>query len=287
MSRSVVTCARARGRWIFTTTSSPGSSPSPRNRAVCTWATDAAASGCGSIEAKTSSIGRPSSAVIAASASAHGIGVESICSVDSASTRSRGSTSSREDSTCPSLTKVTPASFSAATRAEASSSSPPCRFWNAPSPWREAIARICAYRRARSRRRKASLMAATGLRTRCDGHRNSSVTMTTTTIAKIQPATSARKASAIGPLTVTLSSRSSTSVSRIAHVASGRHARKTISAVRDARIHPTCPSSRRRLTQAAATVKISAIRTNATQAHMRPVCQPTAAAAWSSSVATS
>ena len=120
MSRSVVTCARACGRWIFTTTSSPLTS-----RAACTWATDAAARGAGSISAKTSAMGRPSSAAMAASASDHGMGDESICSVEKASMNAGGRTSSLEESTWPSLMKVTPASFIAATSAFGRSSSSP------------------------------------------------------------------------------------------------------------------------------------------------------------------
>ena len=90
--------------------------------AVCTCATDAAARGTSSTERNTSSSGRFSSARIAASASAQGIGVESICSVERAVMNSGGSTSSREESTWPSLTKVTPASFKAETSASGSSS---------------------------------------------------------------------------------------------------------------------------------------------------------------------
>jgi len=66
MSTSAVTCARAVGRCTFTTTGVPSMSV-----AVCTCATDAAASGTSSIEANMASTSPGTSARMTSRISAH------------------------------------------------------------------------------------------------------------------------------------------------------------------------------------------------------------------------
>jgi hypothetical protein len=100
---------RAVGRCTFTTTRSPLSS-----RAPCTCAIVPAAIGSGSISAKTSSQGTPSSSSITATTSASASGVTRSWSDDSSSMTSGGRRSGRVESTWPSFAKVGPSSSSAA-----------------------------------------------------------------------------------------------------------------------------------------------------------------------------
>ena len=67
--RSALVFATIRGRWIFTATSVPSGSV-----ARWTWAVEAAANGCSSIVANSSSGGRPSSERRTIQASFHGNG---------------------------------------------------------------------------------------------------------------------------------------------------------------------------------------------------------------------
>ena len=101
--------SRAVGRCTFTTTRSPVS-----RRAACTCAIVPAASGSGSISAKTSSHGTRSSSSMTATTSASGSGWTRSWRDASSSTTSGGRRSGRVESTWPSFAKVGPSSSIAA-----------------------------------------------------------------------------------------------------------------------------------------------------------------------------
>jgi hypothetical protein len=95
------------GRSTLTTTSWP-----LRNRAACTWAIDADASGRSSKAAKTSVTGWPYAASISARACGPGKGGTLSCSLASSSAMSSGSRSRRVERIWPNLTKMGPRSSS-------------------------------------------------------------------------------------------------------------------------------------------------------------------------------
>ena len=105
------------GRCTLTTTRSPLSST-----ARCTWPIVPAASGSGSIVAKTSSQGTPSSSSITITTAFSSSGVTRSCSAASSATASGGIRSGRVERIWPSLAKVGPSSSSASRRRRARSS---------------------------------------------------------------------------------------------------------------------------------------------------------------------
>jgi len=105
MSRSLSTIWLTSGRRTLTTTRAPDGSV-----AACTWAMDAAAIGSRSKLANSSPTSAPSSDRSTCSILGQGTSAASSCRRLSSLMNSAGRRSRRVDSTCPSLTKVTPPS---------------------------------------------------------------------------------------------------------------------------------------------------------------------------------
>jgi|GEM_PF-5671107 hypothetical protein len=146
ISRSLSTVWLTSGRRTLTTTRAPDI-----RVAACTWAMDAAAIGVRSKLANTSLTSAPSSDRSTCSTAGHGTPAASSCRRLSSPVNSAGRRSRRVDSTCPSLTKVTPPSSMAsrtdrASRARpsgvASSDRRPPRAYGS-SPRRARILLIC------------------------------------------------------------------------------------------------------------------------------------------------
>mmetsp|Transcript_779 Transcript_779/g.3084 ORF Transcript_779/g.3084 Transcript_779/m.3084 type:complete len:225 (+) Transcript_779:1607-2281(+) len=104
LRQSTANCSNSPSRWILTTTSSPV----VLSVARCTCASDAAASGFFENVSKTASSGPPSSSSTIAMARSAGKPGTWFCSETSSEITSGGSTSTRVDSSWPSLMNVGP-----------------------------------------------------------------------------------------------------------------------------------------------------------------------------------
>ena len=120
ISRSLSTVSLTSGRHTLTTTLAP-----EVRVAAWTWAMDAAAIGSRSKLANSSPTSAPSSDRSTCSIAGQGTGTASSCRRLSSLMNSAGRRSRRVDSTCPSLTKVTPPS-SMASRTERATLARPC-----------------------------------------------------------------------------------------------------------------------------------------------------------------
>jgi hypothetical protein len=128
-SRSTRQAQATSGRWIFSATTRPS-----RSTARCTWASDAAAMGSGSISENTLLARTPSSFSSSASMSSTGAGVASSWVRSSAVIQLAGTRSGRVDSAWPSLTKAGPIASRSATKRSASSSVSPSMGSSSASP---------------------------------------------------------------------------------------------------------------------------------------------------------